>query len=425
MIIHVVKSGDTIEKIAKEYGVTSSRVMIDNEISNPSKLVVGEAIVVLVPDVIYTVQPGDTLSIIADKNRVTVLEILRNNPYLLDRDYLYPGETIVIHYEGEKTGTIETNSYVYPFINMNVLKKTLPYLTYLTVLSYKVTAKGKISGVDDTEIIKVAKEYKTAPIMMLEASATTMEEEINVLNSILLSGEKQDKLINNLLSILNVKGYSGVNINTPYIRPENRGRYEKFIMKLYDVLSKAGYIVYNTFTIRIFPLLSGTIFNGINYSKLSQHADGFIMITYDFGYSEGIPPGTLSLESFRRFFDYTTNIIPAKKILEGISVIGYVWTYPYVPNESRGMAVSYNAAINMAGINDSEIKFDEITNIAYFQFITDQEYIVRFWDARSIDNFLKFIPEIGLNGISIWNIMVWFPQIWLVVNSEYHIAKVL
>lgn len=425
MIIHVVQKGETIDIIAKKYDVSVNRLIIDNEIATPNRLVVGEAIVVLIPEIIYTIQEGDTLISIADKYEVTVLQLLRNNPYLSDREYIYPGETIVISYEGNITSSIETNSYAYPFINMNVLKKTLPYLTYLSILSYKVTAEGEIEEIDDTEIIQMAKAYGVAPIMMLEALALNLEEENNVLHSILTSQEKQDQLINNIILILETKGYSGVNISTPYIHPIDRNLYEKFIIKVFDRVSMAGYKVFDTFTIRVFQLLSGTIFTRLDYSKLSQKVDGFILITYEYGYAEGIPPGTASLDSFRRFFEYATRLIPPEKTLAGISVIGYVWKYPYIPGTSRGMAVSYNSAINLANIYNSEIEFDETTNTAYFQYISDEEYIVRFWDARSIDNFLKLIPEIGLNGISSWNIMTWFPQLWLVINAQYNIVKVI
>jgi spore germination protein len=232
------------------------------------------------------------------------------------------------------------------------------------------------------------------------------------------------KLINNLINLLKEKGYIGVNVNTPYILPEDRSLYESFIVKLYNRLAKEGFKLFNTFTVRVFQLLSGTIFTRIDFSRLSEKADGFILITYEFGYSEGIPPGTSSLDTFRRFLAFSTRAIPPEKTFLGISVIGYLWTYPYIPGESRGLAVSYESAIELATIYDSEINFDETTNTAYFQFISDEEYIVRFWDARSIANFVKLVPEFGLRGISIWNIMSWFSQLWIVINDQYHIESI-
>ncbi|HKL79433.1 MAG TPA: LysM peptidoglycan-binding domain-containing protein [Mobilitalea sp.] len=425
MIIHVVKTGDSINSIAEEYGVSADRLILDNDINHLDRLVIGETIVVRIPETTYIIQEGDTLEGIADRYGITVSELLRNNLYLSDIDYIYPGETIVISYEGDKIRAISTNSYTFPFIDMKVLRKTLPFLTYLTIFSYKVTAEGEIIEINDTEIIQEAKAYGVAPIMMVEALSQSMEEEIDVIHSILSSHEVHEKFFDNLLRILQLKGYIGVDINTPYILPEDRNLYDEFILELANRVSAAGYKIFYTFSIRIFQLLTGTIFNGLDYSGLGNNAEGITLITYDFGYSEGIPTGTISLDTFVRFFDYVSQLIPPEKIYVGLTVIGYVWKYPYVPGISRGMAVNYNSAIDIAYDNNVEIRFDETTNTAYFQFVANDEYIVRFWDARSMDVFIKLVPEFGLNGINIWNIMNWFPPLWLVVNSQYDIIKVL
>lgn len=425
MIIHVVQNGETINSIADQYGVSADRLILENGIEDPNRLVIGETIVVLQPEITYIIQEGDTLSKIADSYGVSVNQLLRNNPYLSKRDYIYPGETIVISYAGNKNRAIATNGFAYPFINIDVLKMTLPFLTYLTIYSYEVTAAGEINDINDTEIIQMAKAYGVAPIMMIVASSHTMEEEINVIHSILSDQEVQDHFINNLLRTLQTKGYSGVSINTPYLLPNDRILYQDFIIKFADLVTKAGYHVYDIFNIRVFQFLTGTIFQGLDYSRLGLSVNGITLITYAFGFSEGIPPGTLSMDTLRRFLEYTIRLIPPEKTNFGIPVNGYLWKLPYIPSVSKGMAVSYDAAIALAYQNNAEIQFDEITNIAYFQYISGDEFVVRFWDARSIDNFVKLVPELGLNGISIWNIMTWFPQMWLVINSQYDIEKVL
>lgn len=425
MIIHVVQSGETINSIADQYQVSADRLIIENGIRFPDNLVVGETLVILYPETTYIIKEGDTLESIADSHEVSVLQLLRNNPYLSDREYIYPGETIVISYAGDKLGALSTNCYAYPFIDINVLNKTLPFLTYLTVFSYQVTIDGELNDINDTEIIQAAKSYDVAPIMMLTAASESMEDEINIVHTLLSDKEIQNQFIDNLIHVLQTKGYRGVSINTPYILPTDRNLYENFITELADHLSNEGYIVIDTFSIRIFQLLNGMLFEGIEYSKLGQIADGITLISYEFGYSEGVPPGTTSLDSFRRFVEYTARLIPPMKLSIGLSVIGYVWGLPYIPGISKGMAISYDSVIDIAREENAEIQFDEITNTAYFNYVSTNEYVVRFKDARCIDNFVKLVPELGLGGISIWNIMSWFPQMWLVINSQYNIDKIM
>lgn len=308
---------------------------------------------------------------------------------------------------------------------MNILRRTLPFLTYLTVYKYEITAEGEINDIDDTKIIQMAKIYSVEPVMMLTVLSQNMEEEINVIHSILSSEEKQERIFNNILRILQTKGYCGVSINTSYIPPADRDLYRDLIIKFTDTLSNAGYKVYNTFSIHVFNLLTGTIFIEFDDYKLSQAVDGVTLIRYIFGYSEGLPLGTISMDTLRRFGEYLVRSMSAEKINIGLPVIGYMWKFPYNPASSRGMAVSYDSALNIAFDNNAKIQYDETTNTAYFQYISDNDYVVRFWDARSIDSFVRLVPEFGLNGTSIWNIMNWFPQLWLVINSQYEIHKLL
>jgi spore germination protein len=44
MIIHVVESGETINSIADQYGVSAERLLLDNGKYNTGRLVVGEAL---------------------------------------------------------------------------------------------------------------------------------------------------------------------------------------------------------------------------------------------------------------------------------------------------------------------------------------------------------------------------------------------
>lgn len=56
MIIHVVRQGETISSIAGFYGKSVERLILENGISDPDDLVVGETLVILHSEIEYTVQ---------------------------------------------------------------------------------------------------------------------------------------------------------------------------------------------------------------------------------------------------------------------------------------------------------------------------------------------------------------------------------
>ena len=96
MTIHIVRPGDTVWKIAQTYGASPDRIISDNAIDNPRDLVVGQALLVLIPETVYTIRPGDTLSSISQALSVPILTLLQNNPNLIDQPTLIPGQTIAV-----------------------------------------------------------------------------------------------------------------------------------------------------------------------------------------------------------------------------------------------------------------------------------------------------------------------------------------
>ncbi len=212
MIIHVVKQGETISSIAELYGKSAERLALENGLIETDRLAVGETLVILYHEIEYTVEEGDTLGNIARKYNVSIMELLRNNPYLSDRQYIYPGEVIVIKYMAERTRKITTNGFAYPFVNIDTLRKTLPFLTYLTVFSYYYTDRGEIININDAEIIQISKSYGVAPIMMLSGFSISQDEEVEVVHNLLINEDAQYLLINNLITILLNKGYYGINL---------------------------------------------------------------------------------------------------------------------------------------------------------------------------------------------------------------------
>ncbi|BCJ93953.1 germination protein [Anaerocolumna cellulosilytica] len=412
MIIHVVKPGDTVDSIAEYYGISANRLKIYNNLADTEALVIGESLIILIPEIIYTVKEGDSLAQIADSYRTTVIELLRNNPELSDKQILYPGDEIVISFREKKGHTIATNGFAYPYIDKNVLKKTLPYLTYITIYSYSVTSFGDLSNLEDEDIIGLAKAYGTAPIMMIIPGSNNTEEAMDIVNSIISDKTIEDRFIEQILLILKTKGYHGVSFHTPYIHPTYRERYRKHALRLLEHVTDAGYQVLDTFET---PII------GFDYGLLAKELTGITLIVYEFGYSEGTPLGSLCTESLREIISEFTELVPPAKTSIGIPLQGYVWKLPFISGSTKGMAISYRAAIELASQNNAHIVYDAITNTASFHFYSGDEYLVRFWDVRSYNISLKFVPDFNLSGVGIWNIMTWYPQLFMCITSQYKI----
>lgn len=101
--IYVVKAGDTLSQIAKTFNTTIQAIAIENKISNPNYIYIGETLIIDnvrydkhdMRHCIYTVRPGDTLTEIAYKYNTTIQKIVNLNN-IINPNYIYVGEALRI-----------------------------------------------------------------------------------------------------------------------------------------------------------------------------------------------------------------------------------------------------------------------------------------------------------------------------------------
>ncbi len=428
MIIHVVQPGETISSIANQYGVTQDRIITDNELPNPENLVVGQSIVILYTDVTHTVVQGDTLYGIAEQYGVTPTQLLQNNPWISEAEGLVPGQLVVVSFQkDENLGNILINGYAYPFINRTTLRKTLPFLTYLSIFNYGFTPEGELIPPDDEELIQIALDYDVAPLMVLAPMDANGAFSNELAHQMFINTEGQNQLIQNILTTLEAKGYRGVDIDFEFVLPEDRQLFIDFITNMKNALEPEGYIV----TVALAPKTSGEqaglLYSAHDYPVIGGIADLVLLMTYEWGYTFGPPMATSPLASVRRVLEYGVSVIDPDKILMGMPNYAYDWPLPFIRNETKAESISNVQAIERAAEHGVTIQFDEQSQSPFYYYTDDQgaAHVVWFDDARSMNAKYRLIPELNLRGAGVWQIMNFFPQAWLVVNQLFTIDKVI
>lgn len=426
MIIYTVKAGDTLNSIAESNGTTVSRIAQDNYIDPSLPLVVGQSLVLLFPVEIYTVEEGDTVLSIARRFNTSAVKIWQNNPILGGKNNLYPGQTLVISYGTPPYSEKAVSGYAYTYIDDEQLRRTLPYLTYLSVFPYGLTPDGNlISPEKDARLISRAKEYNVVPLLSL----TSLTEEglfsSELVDSILSNEELSQRVINNTVAAVFEKGFGGVDMDFEFIDPSLAENYGNFIDRLKNALGE-GYTVFADLAPKTYGEQPGLLYEAHSYPILGTAADKLFLMTYEWGYMFGPPLAISPVENVRDVIEYAVTEIPREKIFEGIPSYGYDWPLPFVRGETRATTLSPSEAVDLARKKGAEILFDENSMAPYFYYTENgTEHVVWFQDAKSAESLALLAEEFGLDGIGIWNIMRWFPSLWPVIISLYPVRKLL
>lgn len=371
-MIYEVAAGDTLYSISQRFGVSVEQIRFDNQLEEHQTLVSGQALLLLA-------------------------------------DWL-PQETIARY---------EVTGYAYPFIQMELLKETLQYINELLVFSYGFTIEGELipPKMNDLPLIEQAWRQGVRPILVL--TPFDAEERFNnyLVKQVVENQQTQSRLIQNLLDMVETKGYAGVDVDFEYILPENRQGYAEFVGNLRETMYGQGYQVSVALVPKTSAAQKGLLYEGMDYRLLGQSADYVFLMTYEWGYTYGPPMAIAPLNKVREVVEYAITEIPREKIMLGIPNYAYDWKLPFQAGVSAAELISNVEAVYRASESAEAIFFDTTARSPYYTYWSGgQQHEVWFEDVRSIREKLQLANEYGLRGVGYWNLMRPFRANWLLLN---------
>lgn len=318
---------------------------------------------------------------------------------------------------------IIVNGYAYPFISQTTLREWLPSLTFTASFSYGFTGYGEIIDLNDAALLQTVHETGGLSLMVLTPIDESGNFNSNLISALLNTPFADDVLIENILAVLESKGMNGIDFDFEYLLPEDRDKYTALVKKTREVLNSRGYVV----TVALAPKTSanqkGLLYEGHDYHGMGDAANFVLLMTYEWGYTYGPAMAVAPYNQVRRVIEYGVSEIPANKIWMGMANYGYDWTLPFVEGQSRAQKISNPEAVARAAHYGAVIRFDELAQSPYYYY-TDENGIdheVWFENAASWRAKLNLIPEFGLAGIGIWNVMDSFPEGIAVLNDMFTI----
>ena len=230
-MIYVVQPGDTLWRIARQYGVTAAQIAALNQIPDPDVLVVGQALLIL--------------------NRI------KQGPL-----------------------TIDVGGYAYPYISPWVLRETLPFLSQLAVFSYGFTPEGQLLPpvLADGWLAERAAATGVRPALVLTPLGQNGQFSNYLGHALLQNSQAQIRLLEEIRARMALLGDRELNIDFEYVLPEDRESFAAFVKLAADTLEEQV-------SVCLAPKTSsqqrGLLYEGMDYRLLGQSADRVLLMTYE------------------------------------------------------------------------------------------------------------------------------------------------
>ncbi len=376
---------------------------------------------------IYVVRRGDSVDSIAASLSANVEQIIFDNQLIYPYE-LAVGQALLIDGNVRNAqSVISVSGYAYPFISPWVLEQTLPFLSELPIFSYGFTGEGELlepAYGDDQWMIEEALRFGTQPILTLTPFGADGNFNNRLISSVVNNRSFADNLIQNLLTLMDEKGYQGVDIDFEYILAQDRDAFTEFVRQVAEAMRLNGYHTSVALAPKTSADQQGLLYEGKDYRALGEAADHVLLMTYEWGYTYGPPMAVAPINQVRRVVEYALTEIPAEKIDLGIPNYGYDWPLPFERGVTKAATIGNVQAVRIAVSQGAEILFDELAESPYFNYSADGvEHEVWFEDVRSLQAKFGLIKEYGLRGCGYWQIMQWFRANWLLLRDRFYISK--
>lgn len=419
---HTVRAGESLWSIAQSYGVTVQSIIQRNQLTDPGRILPGQVLYIPAPR--YRVQSGDTLYGIAQRYGVSLQTLMKINN-ISNPDLIFPGNVLTIPIKPRPV--IDVNAFIY-FTGQQaapIVRSVGQHLTYLSPFAYRIREDGSLDPIDDLPAINAAYAERAVPMMSVN-NFTSTELGENLAHAVLSSSQVSERLISNILSVMDQKGYMGLNIDFENVLPEDRENYNRFIQLAVNRLHPRGYFVSSSLAPKVSEQQTGLLYTAHDYAAHGRILDFVVLMTYEWGYRLGPPRAISPLNEIRRVLDYAVSVMPRYKIFMGFQIYARDWLLPHVQGQ-EAETFSNKEALNRAIRYGAVIQYDPVAQSPFYRYRNDQgrQHEVWFEDARSAQAKFDTVKDYGLGGISYWALGYPYPDNWVLLEDNFTIRKLL
>lgn len=220
------------------------------------------------------------------------------------------------------------------------------------------------------------------------------------------------RVIKELYYQIKTNGFAGINVDLEGISKGDRTLFYTFMSELYKLFHNGGLQV----TLDVSP---GDYY--LDYARLSENADRFIIMLYD-EHGQYSEPGPIASNAWFRCFVDSLDI-PERKLIAGLGSYGYDWVEK---SDQPADVLTFGNLVEMVNQGNLQIQWDTVSGNPYVRYVDgNKRHIVWFLDGATFYNQLKTALDSGASGVAIWRLGSEDPSIWSILKNWNHMDQVL
>lgn len=300
----------------------------------------------------------------------------------------------------------------------NAIREHGSKFKYLSLFWYTLADNRKIvpykDAVEDTSIISFAKQ-NNIKVMALITNLPDFEDsdwDSDRVRKIISTKQNRTAHIRDIVTLLDSKGFDGVNIDYEELDDDLRNEFSLFIEELAAELHKRNKLV----SVAIHPKSTEYLPAEDNGSRaqdwvtLARHADHLYFMTYGEHWSTSTSGPIASIPWDTKIIMYAKSLsLPMEKVYLGMPLYALRWQ----DGTRRGEGLTFADVKNLENKYGVKQDWNDVwksPSIRYRE--NNRNYTVWFENARSIKEKVTFAEKMGVGGLTFWYFGDEDPEVW-------------
>jgi len=305
-----------------------------------------------------------------------------------------------------------TVDYAGDVCSYNSLKACGSHIDSVAAFTFRVDSRGNIAGTAPRDGLKLAQDKGITALALIHNYRDGAFSAADVHN-LLVSRENRQRLVKNMIGVLERDGYQGVNIDLEGVPYYDRRYYTVLVREFKEALQPLGYLTVVSIPAKTWDAPTDSWSGAFDYAAIGKYADWVQIMTYDEHWSGGPPGPVASLPWVEQVIKYAVGLIPRDKILLGTATYGYDWS------SYGSSAVTSRNISSLLSTYGASPQWSDRHSVPYFYYYC---YGVRHevWYENAESARLKFnlVNKYNLKGIGIWNLGAEESAFWQAVAEK-------